>query len=326
MMVLTGSLGAQTSTTGQVNGVIKDPTGADVSGTKIILSGTTGVTRDIDTDEDGRYIFSLVPPGAYKLEAKASGFAPATVNNISVRITETTTVDLRLEVAVSKAAVVVSSEPPMVQTDTATRGTVIGTTYIRQLPLATRNYQQLLTMTPGVTGSIPNSSELGRGEQTVSVNGQRQLSNLVIINGVQASSIGSGTTLYLAVPATDSIQEFIVSTNLYDASMGPKAGSVISVVTQSGANAFHGTAYEFFRNTALDANNFFLNRADIPRPAYQRNQFGGAVGGPIVKDRAWFFVSYQGTREKNGTSLSNSIGTIFVPGNLTNDRSTGVVA
>src|SRR5271167_5200954 len=147
----------------------------------------------------------------------------------------------------------------------------------------------------------------------------------MVINGVDASSIGTGSTPNLAVPATDSIQEFIVSTNLYDASLGRNAGSVVSAVTKSGSNEIHGNVYEFFRNTMLDANNFFLNRADIPRPAYQRNQFGATVGGPIVKDRAWFFVSYQGTREKNGTSLTNSIGTVFVPGNLTNNRSTAAL-
>jgi TonB dependent receptor len=123
------------------------------------------------------------------------------------------------------------------------------------------------------------------------------------------------------VPATDSLQEFIVQTSLYDASQGRNAGSVVAAVTKSGTNEFHGNLYEFFRNDALDANEFFLNGAGVHRPPYKRNQFGGTIGGPVLKDRVWFFISYQGTREVNGTSIENSVGTVFVPGNLTNDRS-----
>src|SRR5208283_2747247 len=141
-------------------------------------------------------------------------------------------------------------------------------------------------------------------------------------NGADANSIGTGSLPNLAVPATDSLEEFIVQTSQYDASQGRVAGGIIAAVTKSGTNQFHGNAYEFLRNTSLNANNFFLNRADIARPTYQRNQFGGTFGGPLVKERAWFFVSYQGTRENNGTSLTNSIGTVFVPGDLSNDRST----
>ena len=209
----------------------------------------------------------------------------------------------------------------MVDTESPSRGAVIPSTDIRQLPLATRNFQQLLTLTPGTSASISNSSDLGRGDTAFNVNGQRTLSNAVVINGVDANSIGTGSTPNLAVPATDTLQEFIVQTSLYDASQGRNAGSVVAAVTRSGTNDFHGNLYEFFRNDVLDANNFFLNDGDVPRPPYKRNQFGGTLGGPVIKDRIWFFGSYQGTREVNGTSLENSVGTVFVPGNLTNDRS-----
>jgi TonB dependent receptor len=172
---------------------------------------------------------------------------------------------------------------------------------------------------------VPNSSDLGRGYTPLTVDGQRPLSNSVIINGVDANSIGTGSTPNLAVPATDTLQEFIVQTSLYDASQGRNAGSVVAVVTKSGTNQFHGNLYEFLRNTSLDANDFFLNAAGVPRPPYRRNQFGGTLGGPIWRNRVWFFVSYQGTRETNGTSLVNSIGTAFVPSDLTNDRSTATL-
>ena len=161
---------------------------------------------------------------------------------------------------------------------------------------------------------MQNSSELGRGAAPIYVNGSRSTSNSVIINGTDANSIGTGSTPNLAVPATDSLDEFIVQTSQYDASQGRVAGGIVAAVTKSGTDEFHGNLYEFFRNDALNANNFF-NRSGVPRPPYKRNQFGGTLGGPLVKDRAWFFVSYQGSRERNSTSLTNSVGTVFVPGN-----------
>jgi hypothetical protein len=316
---------AQTTTTGQITGVITDPSGAVVSGARVTASDTAGVQRTESSDEHGRYSFSLLPPGTYTIEVEKPGFGNATLQGVAVRITEITTVNVPLTVATQKQAIEVTSEAPMVQTETPARGDVIQSRTLRELPLATRNFQQLLTLTPGTSASVPNSSDLGRGDTAFNVNGMRTLSNAVVINGVDANSIGTGSTPNLAVPATDSLHEFIVQTNLYDASQGRNAGSVVAAVTRSGANDFHGNLYEFLRNTDLDANNFFLNRAGVPRPQYQRNQFGGTLGGPVVKDRAWFFVSYQGTREVNGTSLLNSISTVFVPADLSNDRSTATL-
>src|SRR5208283_3437659 len=159
------------------------------------------------------------------------------------------------------------------------------------------------------------------GAAPIYVDGMRATSNSVVINGIDANSIGTGSTPNLAVPATDSLQEFIVQTSQYDASQGRVAGGVVAAVTKSVTDEFHGNIYEFFRNSVLNANNFFLNAADVPRPQYQRNQFGGTFGGPIVKNKLWFFISYQGSREVNGTSLLNSVGTVFVPPDLSKDRS-----
>lgn len=324
-LLLPGLCRGQSPTTGAISGTVKDPTGGVVAAAKLTLNSPTGVTRDTDSSSDGRYIFPLLPPGVYQLVATKTGFASTTLEDIVVRITEITSLDVHLVLATQRATVEVNATPSLVQTQDATRGDVIQSTTIRQLPLATRNFQQLLTLTPGTSGPIPNSSDLGRGDTVFNVNGQRSLSNAVVINGVDASSIGTGSTPNLAVPASDSLQEFIVQTSLYDASQGRNAGSVVAAVTKSGTNEFHGNLYEFFRNDDLDANNFFLKEASIPRPPYKRNQFGGTLGGPIKKDRAWFFGSYQGTREVNGTSLENSIGEAFVPGGLTNDRSTATL-
>lgn len=319
--LLIETLHAQSPTTGQITGTVKDPSGAVVAQAKVTLTSSAGVQRGTATDSNGHYSFSLVPPGSYRIETEKSGFAKATADGVAVRITEITTLDIPLQVAAENSTVEVQAGAPLVQSDDATRGTVIEQTQIRQLPLPTRNFQQLLTLTPGTSGPVQNSSELGRGAAPIYVNGNRSTSNSVVINGTDANSIGTGSTPNLAVPATDSLQEFIVQTSQYDASEGRVAGGVVAAVTKSGTNDWHGNAYEFFRNDALNANNFFLNRADVPRPPYKRNQFGATLGGPIMKDRIWFFVSYQGSREINGTSLTNSVGTVFVPQNLSNDRS-----
>lgn len=309
--------GAQTPTTGAIAGVVKDPSGAVLSGAGLNLSNAAGVRRDTTADATGHYAFLLLPPGRYSLKASKAGFSE-TVEDVPVRITETTEADISLRIAVEKVVVEVQAA----QEVTPAEGTVIQQEQIRQLPLPTRNFQQLLTLTPGTSGPVQNSAELGRGAAPIYVNGNRATSNSVVINGVDANSIGTGSTPNLAVPATDSLQEFIVQTSQYDASQGRVSGGVVAAVTKSGTNQFHGNVYEFFRNDVLNANNYFLNRGGVPRPPYKRNQFGGTLGGPVVKDRVWFFVSYQGSREVNGTSLLNSVGTVFVPQNLSNDRST----
>ncbi len=312
---------AQSPTTGQITGVVKDASGALVAGAKITLTSSAGVERTTSSDASGHYTFSLLPPGAYRVEGDKAGFSKATAESVIVQITQTTILDLPLTVASQKAVVEVAAETPLLDTESPAQGTVINQEQIRQLPLPTRNFQQLLTLTTGTSGPVQNSAELGRGAAPIYVDGMRSTSNSVIINGTDANSIGTGSTPNLAVPATDSLQEFIVQTSQYDASQGRVAGGVVAAVTKSGTNNFHGNAYEFLRNTDLDANNYFLNASEVKRPQYQRNQFGGTLGGPLVRDRVFFFVSYQGSRERNATSLLNSIGTVVIPDNLTNDRS-----
>ena len=323
----TGILFAQTATTGQIVGNIADPSGALIPGAKVTLTGDNGVQRTDTSDAAGHYLFALLPPGNYSLQIDATGFATAKVNAVAVRITETTPVNLNLKLkSAGEQTVEVTAAPPLVQAENATNGRVIEQATIRQLPLPTRNFQQLLTLTPGTTGSIANSSELGRGDAVVSVNGQRTTSNSIVINGMDSAAIGTGGTPNLAVPATDSMQEFVVQTSLFDATTGRNAGGSIAAVTKSGTNQIHGNAYGFFRDDSLNANNFFLKQAKIPRPDYNRKQFGGTLGGPIKRDKLWFFTSYQGTRETNGTSLTNSLSTVSVPGCLTNDRSDAALA
>jgi outer membrane receptor protein involved in Fe transport len=317
---------AQTATTGQIVGVVADNSGAVVNGAKVTLTSDAGVRREAQTSSNGRYTFPLLDPGAYQLEVNASGFAAATLQNIQVQITESTVVDVALKVAGAPTTVSVTGEAPLLQTESSARGSVIDDREANQLPLPTRNFQQLLALTPGTSGSLQNSSDLGRGDAAIYVNGQRALSNSVVINGVDANSIGTGSMPNLAVPAIDSLQEFKVQTSMYDASQGRNSGGVVAAVTRSGSNRLHGDAFEYVRNTVFDGNNFFLNAEKVARPTYNRNQFGGSLGGPLLKDRAWFFISYQGTRETNGTSLTNSLSTVFVPAYLGSQRDSASLA
>ena len=158
-------------------------------------------------------------------------------------------------------SVTVEAEAPVLQTETSQNGRVVTGETIRQLPLPTRNFQQLLTLSPGAQSSVSNNTELGRGDATISVNGQRTTSNRVRINGIDANSIGTNSTPNIAVPATDSLQEFIVQTSLYDASNGRNAGGNVEAITRSGSNDFHGNVYYFLRNKSFNANDPFLKAA-----------------------------------------------------------------
>jgi len=313
---------AQTATTGQILGVVKDPTGAVVPGAKLALTSAAGQVRESSSDAEGRYRFVLLAPGSYKVVAQATGFKTLTLDYVNVALTQTTVLDLDLGVAAAAEKIEVSAAPPLVDTSNPTTGRVIGETQITQAPLPTRNFQQLLALSPGAVAAVSNNTEMGRGDVNIDVNGQRSTSNNVVMDGMPINSPGTNATPNLSVPSPDAIQEFIVQTSLYDASQGRNSGGNVAVVTKSGTNAFHGDAFEFLRNDSLNANDYFLKKAGRGRPTYKRNQFGGTLGGPIIKDKTFFFVSYQGTRERNGTSKTNSLMTMNLPSVLSDARST----
>ena len=309
--------------TGQVTGTIEDAAGAVVTGATVTLTSVaTGARRDDTTGEGGEYAFLSLAPGKYRVEVSARGFKRVLVEEVDVNVTQTSTVNLKLEPSIQEETVTVTAEGTLVQQESSQVGRVIESRPISQLPLPTRNFQQLLTLSPGTSASVSNNTELGRGDAIISVNGQRTTSNSVRINGVDANSVGTNSTPNIAVPATDSLQEFVVQTSLYDASQGRNAGGNVEAITKSGGSRYHGNIYEFLRNDALNANDFFLNAAGRPRPVLTRNQFGGTIGGPVVREKAFFFASYQGTRERNGASLNNSLTFPIIPPQLTDANRT----
>jgi hypothetical protein len=310
-------------TTGNIAGTVKDQSGAALVGAEVrVISQATGDERKVVTDELGNYSLPLLSPGLYRVSISAPGFAKAVFENVLIAITETTTINGELRVGGTTDSIIVNAQAPLVQTNGPQLGRVVDSRGVSELPLGTRNITQILGLSPGTATYLPDNTAVGRNTQTISVNGARMTENNYEINGVDANTMGTGSAINVAIPAPESVQEFKVQTSLYDATYGRSGGANIEVITRSGTNSLHGSIYEYLRNDALNANNPFLKAAGVPRPALRRNAFGGSLGGPIHRDRVFFFVSYQGTREANGASLLNSLSSnvLIAPG-LTNDRS-----
>jgi hypothetical protein len=317
VLVLASSVLAQTQTTGRIVGIVKDRSGALIVAAEVkVINAETGEARQTTTDEQGSYSVSLLPPGNYQVTIQARSFAPAH-RAVKVVITETTTIDVELGFSLDTITVDVGS--PLVQSEGPQLGRIVDSRAVSELPLAARNFTQLLGLSTGTATALPNNGTIGRNTQNVSVNGARFTQNNFQINGIDANGIG-GNGARLADTAPETIVEFKVQTSLYDATFGRAGGGNIQIVTKSGTNNFHGALYEYFNNDVLNANNPFLKAAGVRRPVLKRNYSGGTVGGPVRRDKIFFFASYQGIRERNGISNSISSNVLIAPG-LTDDRS-----
>ena len=312
-MLCAPPIGAQSAGTGALTGTVTDPTGAAIPGVFITLTNVdTNQVRATNTGTDGIYKFSLLPPGTYRVKFSANGFKTAEAPSVTINVTETPALDEQLVVGSQTEQVTVEAQTEALQTSSSTLGTVIGSSTVTALPLSTRNYTQILGLSAGTSGGVGNATAFGKGTLDLSVNGMDPGKNNFQMDGVAVGGMNNRATaqdLYgilsgLAIPNPDAIQEFKVQTSTYDASYGRNPGANVNVVTKSGSNAFHGSAFEFFRNAQLNANDFFYNR-DNPasrttKQVLNQNQFGGAIGGPVKKDKVFFFGSYQGTRQRNG--------------------------
>ena len=313
------NLHAQTASTGQLVGDITDPSAAVVPKAAVTVRETaTGETRSVVTDRLGHYVVPLLPPGTYSVRVAAPGFASGASNDIIVPAATSTTVNLQLTMGSAEQTVTVESNAEMLQTANSSLGQTTDTTTVSSLPLTSRNFTEILQLNPGVASPLPNAASLGKGTVDVNVNGARVSDNGYQLDGQDALNLQvQGSTGILAesgvsIPNPDAIEEFRVQTGEYDATFGRSAGGNVDVVTKSGTNQFHGDVFEFLRNTALDANDFFRNSAGQSRPVLRQNQFGGILGGPIVKNKLFFFVSYQGTRQTNGEG-STSLQSVRLP-------------
>ncbi len=239
-------------------------------------------------------------------------------------MSETATLDATLAPAGVASQVSVTEEAPLLQTDNAALGRVVNEKAIQEIPLSSRNFTQLLALSPGTSAPLNDAGALGRGTQTISASGARTVSNSLTIDGIDAVNIhtnslseNTSSSNGSMIPSPETIQEFKVQTSLYDAQFGRNGGANVNLVTKSGTAHYHGSLFEFLRNDDLNANDFFFNRNGSARPVLKQNQFGGTVGGPIIKDKTFFFFGYQGTRQSNGLYGSS---TITLP-QLTSDRS-----
>lgn len=330
-------LPAQTADTGALKGVITDPSGSLLPGVTIrVTSDATGVASTAVTQSNGSYLVPLLSPGEYRVETSAKGFKSTRFDRVAIHVTETAALNIRLQLGAITETVEVQAIPELVQTNSSALGNVTDQRMVESLPLVTRNYTQILGLSPGVSGEVNNSASIGRGDssQSASVGGYSSAGNSTNDNNFQMNGsevndlIGEGEISGgIPVPNPDSIQEFKVQTGQYDASYGRNAGANVDVVTKSGTNSFHGDVWEYFRNTALNANDYFLKQQALPRGVLNQNQFGFTLGGPVVKDKLMFFVSYQGTRERDG--LDSAVGCLtsgFLPPGLTNDGTSRTAA
>jgi len=292
---------AQLSELGSITGTVTDAKGGVIPNVAITITNTDQnvVVKTATTDKDGTYNAELLPVGHYSVTAEITGFKKSTQTGITLHAAEKLTVNLTLEVGTVSEVVTVEANALQIETRSATPTGVVTGTQIRNLALNTRNYEQLVTLMPGVSGSNLNQLYIGNSVPggtvaTVpfSINGQRNSSNYWTIDGVDNVDRGSDLTLG-NFPSVDALTEFTVQKSLYDAEFGRAGGATINVITKSGANQFHGDAYEFFRNNDLNANNFFNNAAkpQIPIAPLRYNDFGYTIGGPIWKNHTFFFFS-----------------------------------
>src|SRR5271168_5114274 len=299
---LVARLGAQVG--GTISGIITDATGAALPGAGVVvLNVETGAERKLASDDSGHYSAPSISVGSYQVTASKPGFAPATKTGITLVVAQKAQIDLELAVGEVQQAITVEAEASPVNTTTEQTSGLVGEKQVKDLPLNGRSYDQLVTLNPAIVNySAQRSGGVGTSNSAVgnmfAVSGRRPQENLFLLNGIEytgASEINltpGGTSGQLL--GVDAVREFNVVTDTYGAEYGKRTGGQVSIVTASGTNHVHGSVFEFLRNSAFDARNYF-DQADIP--GFQRNQFGGALGGPLVRNKLLVFGNYEGFRQ-----------------------------
>src|ERR1051326_7973104 len=285
-------------TGGRILGRVADPTGAALVGVKVtLINDATGVRRETQTNDTGDYVFPEVPVGDYTLEFDETGFKKNVRHGVTLQLNQVLTLNMVMQIGQAQEVIDVTSEAPLVDTTSTQLGTVVNDRAIAQLPLNERDTYQFLSLQPGVSSQTGSDLYYGSSNVgSVSVNGGRGRANNFNVNGGDANDMF--VNLPTVQPSPDSVEEFRIITNTFDAEYGRNSGAVVNVVTKSGTNQFHGNLYEFHRNRPLNAKGYF----DTSKAAFIMNQFGGTFGGPIKKDQTFFFGSYEGLRRVQGVS------------------------
>lgn len=302
LIVVAGAFAAMRAQTteGEISGTVHDPQGAALAGVTVkVTSIANGLVRTGTSGEGGSFRIPALPAGVYNLSAERDGFARIVVENLEILVGETRSLNLSMKIATQAESVNVEGNAVAIETESQHLGSVVDQTQVTALPLNGRNFTQLALLNAGVSAFGGGGGQQGGegGTSGYSSNGQRSSSNNFMVDGIDNNNYNAGSVSQL--PSIDSIQEFQVQTNNYSAEYGRNSGSVVNLVTKSGTNHLHGTGYEFLRNDAFDARNFFAN-PNASAPELRLNQFGGMLGGPIQKDKTFFVVSYEGFRQRAG--------------------------
>ncbi|MBZ5514020.1 MAG: TonB-dependent receptor [Acidobacteriia bacterium] len=305
------SLYAQADT-GSIQGTIKDQSGAVIPNAKVTLTNEgTNLAITTTTGADGSYIFTPVKIGAYAVSVEAAGFAKALQSHITLSIQQQLVVDLTLKPGMVTQTIEVTAAPPALQTQNASVGQVVGSRQVNDLPLNGRNFTFLAQLSAGV--NTPEADTRGNAQSgAFSANGMRPAQNNYLLNGIDNNSntvdFLNGTN-FVVLPPVDAINEFKVQSTNYSAQFGRAGGAILNATIKSGTNSIHGTVWEFLRNDKVDAADWFEVTGGVKKGAYRQNQFGAAIGGPIIKNKAFFFADYEGLRRRQGTVFTSSVPT-----------------
>lgn len=286
-----------------LNGTVTDPSSAAVAGAKVTaVNPATGMTRSTQTTESGLYDFPNLPAGTYELTIEKQGFKNLKRTGVALNVGAVATLDLALELGATQETVTVTAEVPIVETTRSSTSTTVNEHAVANLPVNGRNFIDFTTLTPGVV-----KDQVRGGD--ISFAGQRGTSNTLLVDGAESNNVffgqATGRTGFRPYAfSEDAVQEFQVNAGEYPAEIGRAGGGAINVITKSGTNEFHGSAFEFYRDKGMNANSFVNNRARIRKPPYHFNQFGGTVGGPIKKDKLFFFGSYDGQRNTSNQVIT----------------------
>src|SRR5688572_14582281 len=303
--------------TARLSGDVVDRSGAAVPGVEVtVLNVNTGSERKVTTDEGGAYSVPSLAPGEYTITASKEGFRQAKREGVRLEVNQTARLDFTLELGAVTETVEVVGAAPLIDSDTSSIGQVVETKAIEDLPLNGRNFVQLATLGPGVVGvgfgakgtimSGTRPDDLRPGSELFS-NGNRENSNNFLMDGIDNNE---RLTLSITLrPSVEAVREFKIQTNMFAADQGRNSGATVNVITKSGSNDWHGSAYEFLRNDVLDARNYFAPSTS-PKPAFRQNQFGGSLGGKIVPNKLFFFGNYEGFRRRQETTRVNTVPTL----------------
>ena len=313
---------AQSQTLGRLAGTVQDPHGQIIPRAKVLCSSSaTGESKNIETNDSGDFLLIALSPGTYDIRVTAPGFAPRVFHSVAIAPGESVSLLAVLQLAQNTTEIVVHEEPSRIENASSELGAELDSASVGSLPLSSRNSLQLLSVTPGASTPLTNNSVLGRNSPEVSINGARVTQNHYQINGVDADNPSMHDLGDVAVPAPDSIGEIKVQSSLYDASVSGAGGSSIELTTKSGSNTVHGSAYGYFRNEALNANDPNLKAVGLSRPVDRQSVYGGTLGGPIRKDKVFYFASYQGMFATNGATGDSLYHDVMIDPCLTDDRS-----